>query len=230
MKIKGNFVAALTFPVIIASVLSPTGYLKSQNDGPNQNRDKVIEKIKDFNPPVDITLVKSRAGVVELDKKFLADEDWFKGLTINVHNKSDKPITYMSLHLYFPRPKEQESERDFGFTLQYGVNPIWVKQKGLSIHSATPVLPGEKVELTLPDMRYDFIRTSLKELGYPMNIKTLRMSAEMLGFSDGTIWLGDEIFTQDDTQPGKLIPLKKKTIRSQKQNKPFAKSGFNSFR
>jgi hypothetical protein len=167
--------------------------------------------VNDFSPPVEITLLKSRIGVVELDRKFSADEDWFKGLRVNVRNNSERPLTYISLHLYFPRPKEQENDREFGFTLQYGVNPIWMKQKGVYIPPTTPVPPGDSVELSLPDLRYDFIRRTLREMNYPLSIKRIRTSAEMLGFDDGTIWLGGEMFRQSTSEPGKLIPLEKKS-------------------
>lgn len=204
------FILLLT--AILMFGLSPIVYLQDQS-----KEDRVLERVKDFNPPVDITLTRSRFGIIEADKKFSADEDWFKGLTVRVLNKSGKPITYVSLHLYFPRPKGQENERDLGFTLQYGVNPIWMRQKGLSIPPATSIPPGEQVEITLPDIRYDSLRRFLKELNYPSSIKTLRMSAEMLGFSDGTIWLGGEMYIQDANEPGKLIPLeKKKSTGSQK--------------
>lgn len=138
----------LLLTAVLMCGLSPTVYLQNQG-----KEDRILEDLKTFNPPVDITLVKLRVGVIEANKKFSADEDWFKGLTISVRNKSEKPITYVMLHLYFPRPKGQESERDLGFTLQYGVNPIWMRQKGLSIPPAAPILAGETVELTLPDIK-----------------------------------------------------------------------------
>ena len=179
----------------------------------SQDDIKVLEKDKDFKPPVDIAIVKSRIGAIELDKHFSADEDWFKGLTVRMHNKAEKPITYVSLLLYFPRPKEQKEQGaalDFGFFLEYGVNPVWVKTKGLSVQAAKPIPPGQYVELALDDTKFNFIRAALVRNNYPQSVKALKIKVEKLGFADETIWFADEMFRLDEAEPGRLIPLQEK--------------------
>jgi hypothetical protein len=196
----------------LTPALLPLVHSRGQNREAAQEGDRVIERVKHFNPPAEISLVKSRIGTIELDKKFSAGEDWFEGLAVGVHNKSEKPISYISLHLYFPRPKEQQGMNDLGFSLQYGVNPIWARRNGIAMPAAAPIQPGNKVEITLPDNRYRAIQAALVEAGYPASIKTIKIYVEMLGFSDGTIWLGNKMFTQDENEPGRLISLEKKTL------------------
>ena len=191
--------------------LSLIVYARNQDKAPGRGRDKIIEKGEDFDPPVEIIFVKSKIGEIETNKKFSAEEDWFRGLAITLLNNSAKSITHASISIRFPHP--QENKLDFVVPLNYGESPIPSEDGQILPNTASAVLPGERIELRLPDEDYDNIRTTLNESGYPRSIKKIRIYVTMLGFSDGTLWIGGKTYKPDQNNPGRLIPLVKKTLR-----------------
>lgn len=174
-----------------------------------QDKDRVLEKGNDFTPPIDISLVKSEIGVIETDKNFIAGENWFKGLELNLRNKSDKSITHISISIRFPRPEGQRKP-DFVTSLTYGESPIPSQDGRFHSSTAKPVMPEENIELKLPDDDYNRVRESLKELGYPLSIDKIKIYVTTIGFNDDTVWMADRIYKFDKNNPGKLILLEKK--------------------
>lgn len=213
-KILSNrrlFFISLVFISALVLTASPRGYLQSHSNETNQDEDKILEKGDDFDPPVEITAIKSRVGIIRPGKKFSADEDWFKGLTISVRNDSKKPITHIALRIIFPPPEGQKNKLDFVEPLTYGASPIPSADGQVPFNTAKPVLPGESVELQLSDENfYDIMR--LLNDGQPPSIKKIKVNVMMLGFSDGTLWLGGKSYEPDKSRPGKLIPLEKKKV------------------
>lgn len=204
------FLISLLFISALVLAHAPRGYLQSHRNETNQDEDKILENGDDFDPPVEITAIKSRAGIISPGKKFSADEDWFKGLTIRVRNDSKKPITHIALRIIFPPPEGQEDKLKFVEPLTYGASPIPSADGHVPFNTAKPVLPGESVELQLSDEDFYNIMTLLNDSGQPLSIKKIKVNVMMLGFSDGTLWLGGKSYELDKSRPGKLIPLEKK--------------------
>lgn len=203
---RQNFFVALAF--IAALLLTPPTKAYLQNNEANRHEDRLVEKDEGFKPPVEISAIKSKAGVIKPGMKFSSDEDWIQGLTISVRNKSEKPITHISLRILFPRPKEQQDLLDFVDLLNYGESPIPYEDGRIPFNSATPVLPGETVELRLTDEDYNALKTLLRESKYS-SINKIKVDVEVLGFSDGTLWMAGRMYTLDRDRPGKLLPVKK---------------------
>jgi hypothetical protein len=201
---------ALSFAAGLMLAPSSVEYLHSQGKEASQDGDTVLEKGRDFTPPVEITLVKSQSGVIEPGRKFTGGEDWFKGLTVTVRNAAEQPITHISLKLLFPRPKGQEGELDFLERLDYGESPIPSEDGRVPVNSARAIMPGESVDIQLSDEVYDSLRALLKESKFPPSIKKIKVDVAMLGFSDGTIWIAGKRYELDKNNPGRLTPLEKK--------------------
>ena len=62
-----------------------------------QNQDRILKQRSWPNEPVKIKLVTSKKGAIKLGETFSDDDDWFRGLTLKIENKSDKAITYIAL-------------------------------------------------------------------------------------------------------------------------------------
>jgi hypothetical protein len=184
--------------------------LQSQSNDKGQEGDTVLERGEDFHPPITITLTKSQAGELKPGKAFNMGEDWFRGLTFSIRNDSEKPINYIGLIIRFPRPKEQGAELDFVEPLDYGESPIPYEDGRVLINTAEPILPDASVELKLTDKEYNEVKALLTELKYPRAIKKIRVTVQMLGFADGTLWIAGKRYVLDKDVPGKLIPLEKK--------------------
>lgn len=205
-----SFFLFLTLAAVLTISLSSNASLRGHTEVNYQDGDAVLEKADDFSPPVEITLTKSHIGVIKPGKRFSAGEDWFKGLTVRVRNNSDRPITHLSLRLRFPRPKGQEGELDFVEPLVYGESPIPDAAGIVPANTARPVMPGESVELRLSDEDFYEVREQLTASKYLPSIKKIRLSVQIIGFDDGTVWVGGKRYVPDKDSPGKLIPLEKK--------------------
>lgn len=192
--------------------------LQSRNNDKGQEGDTVLERGEDFHPPISITLIKSQAGEFKPGKAFNAGEDWFRGLTFSIRNDSGKPINYITLSIRFPRPKGQVGELDFVEPLEYGASPIPYEDGRVSINTAEPIPPGASVELKLTDAEYNEVRRFLSESKYPGAIKKIRVTVQMLGFVDGTIWIGGRTYVPDIDRPGRVVPLEKKTAYAESRS------------
>lgn len=203
---RQNFFVALAFIAALLLTPPPKAYL--QNNEANRHEDRLVEKDEGFKPPVEITAIKSKAGVIKPGMKFSSDEDWIQGLTISVRNKSEKPITHISLRILFPRPEGQQDLLDFVDSLNYGESPMPYEDGRVPLNPAKAIEPGESVELKLSDEDYSALKTLLKDSGFT-SINRVKVGVKALGFSDGTLWMAGRTYTLDRDSPGKLIPVKK---------------------
>jgi hypothetical protein len=174
------------------TIWTPAGHSSNRA---SQKPERIIEKGDDFNPPVKITLVRSKIGVIETNREIAADDDWLKGLTIRVRNRSDKTVTHVSVELRFRRPPDQAQELDMTAPIEYGPNPFRPPPKDSA--SPPPIPPGQTRDITLTDPQYDSLRTLLNELKYPASIKAVRIRIRSIGFSDGTTWTSGRMFKRD---------------------------------
>lgn len=201
---------ALTFAAALSLAPPSAGSPNSCGQEKGQDEDAVLETPWHFNSPVQITLVRSHAGVIEPGRKFPAGEDWFNGLAFTLLNKAEQPVRHVSLRIVFPRPKGQEGELDFAEVLIYGESPIPYPDGRIPVNTAAPILPGESVDLRLSDADYEGLRAMLAESKFPRHIRRLRVNIDMIEFGDGTIWrFGRKYVWNKDTRD-KLIPLEKK--------------------
>jgi hypothetical protein len=178
-------------------------FLASTRPSSSQNADKLIKKDEFPKAPVKIVLVKSKIGELATDKKISAGDDWLQGLTIRVHNDSDKPVNSVSIDLHFPWPEPQSGELDFLAPIEYGRNPFRPSE-----HEFLPegelIFPGQTRDIPLTDEEYDALRRNLDSLKFPAVIKEVILRVRTVGFSDGTVWSGS-IFRRDPNNPGKWI-------------------------
>jgi hypothetical protein len=162
-----------------------------------QNQERVIKKLSNVNEPVKIRIVKTKKGTTAIGKKFSDDDDWVKGLTLNLLNTSDKPITHISVDVTFLRPENDvtSDEPPFAIFLTY------------SSEQAKPLEPGESVEVSLADEEYPRIRRTLSKLSYPASIKEIELYITKVNFDDGTAWHTGRMFRYDPQNPGKAVPI-----------------------
>src|SRR5215213_752887 len=210
---KRTFLAASVCVMLLILIPPSVVRPQSQSDEKRQEGDTVLERGEDFHPPVSITVIKSQAGELRPGKSFNGGEDWFRGLTFNVRNDSEKPINYIGLGVRFPRPKGQDGELDFVEPLDYGESPVPYQDGRVLVNTAEPISPGASVELRLTDQAFNDVKALLAESKYPRAIKKIRVTFRMLVFSDGTLWVAGKSYALDRDVPGKLIPLEKKKAR-----------------
>lgn len=175
----------------------------------SQKKDRIIRKGDFPQEPVRITLVKVKKGPVEPNKKFTdSDDEWLKGFTLRVENTSGKPINYISVSLVILRPEEQEAAGQIPFSewLSYGVSPTRPRNAA-PIQAAPAIPPGGNTELTLSDESFEVNKTLLKRLGFPDSIERVELIVQDVGFEDGTLWVGGELWRRDPADPDKWVEL-----------------------
>lgn len=155
-----------------------------------QAQDRVIVKKSDWNPPVKISKVKTRKGVIELDKPYDDDDDWLKGLTVSLDNKSGKDLTFVDVEVLFRRPNDQANEPPGVWHLRYGEDPFrYTTGEPIPPISVKPIEDGETFEVTLSDHDFYQVIAFLYDIKYSV-LNGIEVRVTTIGFADGTAWLG----------------------------------------
>jgi hypothetical protein len=156
----------------------------------NETQDRVIVKKSDFDPPVKISKVKTRKGVIESDKPYPDDDDWLKGLTVRLDNDSSKDVTYINVEVLFRRPDNQAHKPPGVWPLEYGENPFkYTTGEPVPPVNIKPIKHGETLEITLSDHDFDRVKTFLREIQYSV-LNGIEVRVIVIGFGDGTAWTG----------------------------------------
>lgn len=192
---------AAVLPIVAAVMISSqrAGAKRNTVDLPSsQPQDRLMVKKADFDPPVKITLVKTKGGLVETDKNFSADDDWLRGLTIQVLNDSGKTVTYIGMQLSFRRTDDQEKGLPAIWPVAYGVDPFRYEDwESMPKPQGVRVLSGSTVEIALSDLEYDEIKSFLRDIGFPSSVKKAELRVIKVGFSDGTAWNSGRVYSRD---------------------------------
>jgi hypothetical protein len=170
-----------------------------------QTQERIVKKVKAPNEPVRITKFKLKGVPRGFGQNFTDDNDWLRGLTINVKNVSNKPIAYLEIVLDFPRPENQPSSQllPFRSSLQYGYPPVL--NAPLPLDAPPPLMPNEKAELSLTDANYDSLMATLKQLEYPISLKEIELTISTVIFNDNTGWRLGTPTRRDPNKPDRWI-------------------------
>jgi hypothetical protein len=158
-------------------------------------RKRVIEETPYPNAPVQIVGVSNRRYHIKFKESFLDDDDWLKGLEVEVINKSDKTVTHVGIDLLFERPPEQVGEPRTYWPLNYGFDPFLLKPEDpIPTTKIRPIRPSEKASIPLSDLAYEDLKALLRDTRYFSGIEKMKMFVTTIGFDDGTAWGGASIF------------------------------------
>jgi hypothetical protein len=202
-----------TATIAVVLVITAIGFNKfntsAQEQGtdprPDRANERIIEKGTNSavpNEPVEITLAKTKKGVVKFGKPFNdEDNDWLKGFTLTAKNIYHKAITYIDVTYSFERPKDDVNRDQLRLvdTLTYG--------RLASKPGDMQLKPGESTDLVLTDSRHDFLKNVLVQAGYPPSIKHIKFYLAQVIFEDGTMWSLGYWYRRDPTNAENWIPV-----------------------
>ena len=157
-----------------------------------QNQDRILKQRSWPNEPVKIKLVTSKKGAIKLGETFSDDDDWFRGLTLKIENKSDKAITYIALSLMFKRP-DGETGRPLAYSIRYNQRSARFIGKESEVTVSTqypPIQPGEFADVKTFEQDFNSIKSLLLQAGYVGGIKAIDIVLEEVIFGDGSGWPG----------------------------------------
>ncbi len=163
-----------------------------------QDQERIILLARpDKKDPLEITEIKVKESeekekVIRFGEKFIEDGQWLKKANFKIHNKHTKPITYVQINIDFP-----ETEAT-GIMMQHqlflGQHPVFKKPI-----NATPlqIMPGESLEVSLAP-EYGEIKKMIELRNPPIDyISKILIRLSEVGFEDGTIYSGEEIFRRN---------------------------------
>ena len=162
---------------------------------------RVVEKLSWRSEPIKIQKVRTNGTTIELGKRFPQEKNWLKGLTLSVQNVSNQAIARIEINLAFPRPPNTADDiPTYVVRLMYGLDP----SDGYS-ETQRPVLPGDSVDVVLPEVNLPLMKEDLASLGYPQEITHARLTVNLVTFMDGSTWAGDQTLYPDPNNPNKKI-------------------------
>ncbi|MDT4954336.1 MAG: hypothetical protein QOJ02_2474 [Acidobacteriota bacterium] len=157
-----------------------------------QIQERLLEKQVHRKEPLRVKAIKREKDDVLISKKFLAGDDWLKGLSFRLENISDKNIVFVQLEVEFPR---SDDVPPLVFPLQYGAG--LAPNDSAPANRVTPIRPGEDVVLSLSDAQYDGLQQLLGEMKYSKSIKNAILDIRTVIFDDGIMWRAGRLMKLD---------------------------------
>jgi hypothetical protein len=123
--------------------------------------ERLVEQKLAPNEPVKILAVTNKKGKLKIGSRFQDDEQWLRGLTLEITNAHHKPIQFVGIELLFPRAKGR-TEPPVSTTLTYGQD---ISSRTSAPNEVKPLLPGQSVNLALTDSNHESLREILRNQG-----------------------------------------------------------------
>ena len=120
---------------------------------------------------------------IEIKAKNINNEDWAHDLAIEVTNRSDKPIYFLSFTLVIQGIRADDG-KDFAFWIHYGRARLNDFSTPLE-SSDVPLLPNETCVLKIPEASATGWEMTRAKKNYPQP-KKVGLVFQVLNFGDGT--------------------------------------------
>jgi hypothetical protein len=141
-------------------------------------RNKVINRLSRTDEPVTIVSAKVNGKAIDFGKAFAERNNWLGGLTFVIKNTSTKTISWARVALSFSKPEPAGELNDF---MTYGIGRWDIdKIRG----GGPPLKPGETAEVSYSWEQYQSVREILDGMGYPPNIRKIKVSVDQIIFAD----------------------------------------------
>lgn len=205
----------ITTSILIATCLLVTSFA--------QEAERTVKRKIWSNEPIEIQAVKINGTKVDFNQVFLANNDWFSGLTVSVKNISNKNIVFINLAVIFPPPDEStEAARK---QLFYGQAPLAAGETDDEPPpiNQPPLTPTATATLILDD--YSDTRSFLSESDQPQSIKEVQIEVWEVIYDDGTMWTGEELHRRNPNNPDEWIKIEDSNVAFSKTN-PFTNVQF----
>lgn len=168
-----------------------------------QSNERTVNLYHWRNEPLKILSIKTKGKEIKPNEKFIDEsDDWFRDLTVEVENISDKTIIHVDISLKFPVTSEIKNS-PAGDSIQYG-SYQWLKTgKKVINQSQPPLKPGDKVTIKLTD--YHDVRRLLDFVGYSKSLEEFRIDINSALFDDDSRWTGGIIMVRDPSNPRRWV-------------------------
>jgi hypothetical protein len=186
----------------------------------SSNRNRVVNKLTQAGEPIEITKLKVKGKPLNFNREFSDDDDWVKGLTVEVKNVSGREIIYLQIELDFP--VDDSDARVFVVSLEYGYPP----EEGDVAPVTKPLQPVEVVTLSATSGVADALKREIREKGSGNALKMNKADiyVNQVWFDMNTVWGMGTIFERDPTDKKKWNPIKTNPDLSVKVTRKYPKA------
>src|SRR5205085_11043113 len=132
----------------------------------------------------------------------MGDDDWLKGLTLKLKNKSGKSIVYLEVNIYIP--ETNASELPIRASISYGQIPP-AQQEGAPSTASEAILHGNHVVVSLSERDYQVYKNLLKEKRGQDTFDKVELRIGMIIFDDGTAWDKGRALRRDPNNPRRWV-------------------------
>lgn len=139
--------------------------------------------------PLIVESFQIEGKTVKHNESFDASSDWLKSLKIKVKNVSSKTIEGFSANFSAVVPGK---DKKVGFLIQYGITPV-------AKDSAKNILPGEEIEIELPEDYREAFREYVNRSSSLEAVTSFYLSIFSIYFSDKTEWTAGTYFSSPFT-------------------------------
>lgn len=169
-----------------------------------QATERLIKRLPiEQNEPIAITDIRVNDRSVSFGKKFSADDEWMRSLTVSVKNKSDKLILFAAIRLQFPRATDSRDPISI-YDISYG-NAGLPTRRPTAEERLVGIPSGETVVMQLSVQQAVDLKTFLTGTQYPASIETVDLSLSHIIFADDTMWYAGSQALRDPKDPTRWI-------------------------
>lgn len=136
---------------------------------------------------LEIVEVKVADKPISIGKPFTANEDWIKSLSVRVKNISAKPIVSIRFNFDVPEAR-QPNQNHLGLNLTYGQKLATDMRKVALANQDKLIMPGEEIELKLPEISYNSWLEFMKKRSGMTSFKTLQIAMTSVAFENDLFW------------------------------------------
>jgi hypothetical protein len=200
-KVIANF--GLLIALVICLIVITDTHLFGLSRTIGQSPKKTISYVKWKDQPVEFDTVKAAGKTLsikaekaqtEYKEEFDGDDDWMKGLVVQLKNASNKNIIYIKFNLSFP-------ETDVGgMGMSHSMHFGRFYDKPYVGGSDKVLKPAEEADIPLTDDQYASLNNFLKSRNFHQ-VNTLEIILQFVLFEDDTAWVGGSLMKRDPFNP-----------------------------
>lgn len=161
---------------------------------------KTVEKLAYGNEPVEILEVKLSGKSIKLGESVTDGDDWLKGLSLVLKNRSDKPIVFAEIAFDFPETKD--SGPTMSYRIQLGQDSLIKNQTRAPLR----VSSGESLQVEVAS-EYEKLKAFLANRHQISGINKATVRISFIQFADGTAWGAGEMLRPDPNNPNRYVPI-----------------------
>jgi hypothetical protein len=191
MSLKNRRVRSLLFCLYCLAVIGTSAWASSRLFS-SQTEQNIVEYHPLPDQPAELAGVTAAGKDIKFNESFTDGPEWLKHLSFTLRNTYSKPITHVSLYLYFPET------RITGNIMMYPLKFGKSKRARLNLEESEESLaPGDEATVKFSLNRQSQLKEFLERRHAIDSLHKVMVQVAEVEFADGTYWFGGSWFRID---------------------------------